>query len=132
MVDIRLKMDQIDKKSLDYLITQTKFLSSDFSQQEEKLGLLGDYITDDIANEWDWNTLCYSVNNLVEKGVLRREVIRLFVEIDKKFTDASKGGKFFSPRIWTLNGLKNDSFWEQQRIIAKKLLIELEKSKNCY
>ena len=129
---MRLKMDQIDKKNLDFLITQTKFLSSDFSQQEEKLGLLGDYITDDIANEWDWDRLCYCVNDLVEKGILKREVIRLFVEIDKKFTDVSKGGKLFSPRIWTLNGLKNDFFWKQQRIIANKLLIELEKSKNCH
>ena len=114
---------------LRFLIEKAKILSSSFEEQEKQLGFLGDYITDDIANDWDWGCLCQTVNNLLEKNVISEETKKLFVEIDKRFDEVSRKGKLFSHDIWTLDGLKKHSFWEKQRQIAQTLLKMLEEAK---
>ena len=109
-----------------YFLDKAKNLSLGYDEQE-KLSFelnMGDYFTNDMANEWlteDINIL----NELVKNKVISKKVSELYALIDNNFIEVSANGKLFKKEIWTLNALKNHAFWENQRFLAKQFINEL-------
>ncbi len=111
-----------------YFLDKAMPLSLEYEEQLKMLMsfkfYIGDYFTEDIANDWfteDINIL----NELVAKNVIKPKAIDLYSQIDKNFIEVSLNGKLYKKEIWTLEALKNDSFWKTQRTLAKQFINEL-------
>ena len=107
-----------------YLIDKAAMLSAPYEKQIAGLAALGDYLTDDIANEWIDEDV-YLLKDLAEKGIVNESVLVLYMKIVDNFTSASLGGEMYDNTIWTLSGLKSAPFWEKQRELASGLLSQL-------
>ncbi len=111
-----------------YFIDKAKPLSLEYVEQE-KLSVaiaLGDYFTDDMANEWFTDEVKV-LNKLAEKNIISKKAAVLYSMINNNFLEASPKGNLYEKGIWTLNALKKHIFWETQRTLAKQLLDELYK-----
>lgn len=111
-------------KEIDYYITKAAFLSKPFEQQYRELYMLGDYITDDIANDWLEEDISL-LEKLAKEGVVGADAVKYYQQILKNFSDVSLGGTSYDDTIWSLNGLRTHDFWNCQRNLAEKLLTEL-------
>lgn len=112
-----------------YFIDKAKNLSLEYDEQEKiafELGI-GDYFTEDIANEWFTDEVKI-LNGLAEKKSIGNQAAELYSMIDTNFIEVSLYGKFYEEEIWTLKGLKNHAFWEKQRALAKQIIKELKNS----
>ena len=61
------------------------------------------------------------MNELVEKNLINKKALELYSQIDKNFIEVSLNGKFYKKEIWTLEALKNDSFWKKTKNISKTI-----------
>ena len=116
-------MSTIDNQ-IAYLIDKAIILSLPYEKQIAGRSVLGDYLTDDIANEWIDEDI-YSLKELLTKGMVDVGVLEIYIEINDNFASVSLGNEMYDPNIWTLNGLKSDPFWEKQRKLASELLNQL-------
>ena len=117
-------MSIIDNQ-LKYLIEKAIMLSNPYEKQIVGLSALGDYLTDDIANDWideDIDLIKY----LLVKGIVHEMVLNIYVRINDNFASVSLGGEMYDKNIWTLNGLKVHPFWTHQRALSKELLFYLK------
>lgn len=106
-----------------HLIDSTQYLSLDYDVQCRKSSLPNDLIPDDIANDWEWIVTISKILN--DNGRLTNESLTLIEYIDKRFDDVSLGSIAYNEDIWTSNGLKIHSFWQEQRKLAESLLSQL-------
>lgn len=110
-----------------YLIDKAIMLSSPYEKQIVELSILGDYLTDDIANDWideDIDLIKY----LLAKGIVNEMVLDIYIKINDNFASVSLGGEMYDKNIWTLTSLKSDPFWKKQRELASELVKQLTKS----
>ena len=117
------------KLLIKYFMDKAQNLSLDYEEQEKiaiKLGL-GDYFTEDIANEWFTEDIdC--LNELLEKKHINEKVVELYSMIDNNFIQVSYNSPEDENGIWTLGALKNHQFWETQRQLARQFINELLKN----
>lgn len=114
----------IIKSQIEYLIEKSIILSNTYEKQIEGLSILGDYLTEDIANEWIDEDI-YLLKELSRKGIVDESALDIYVSINKNFASVSLGSEMYDKNIWTLAGLKSDPFWERQRKLASELLSQL-------
>lgn len=109
-----------------YFLDKAKILSLEYEDQLKMSYELdmGDYYTEDIANDWLTEDIKI-LNELVEKDLINKKALELYSQIDKNFIEVSLNGKFYKKEIWSLEALKNDSFWKKQRRLAKQFINEL-------
>lgn len=113
------------KQAVKYLIAE---LTNLIDYEDKQKSRLGDYITADIANEWEYEHFKYFLSQL-NSDIINVKKIDLGIKmLCENFSEVSISGKNFEKTIWTLDGLKNHPFWKQQRILAKELLVELGKA----
>ena len=117
------------KEQIDYYIEKASFLAKVYEQQYQELYLLGDYLTEDIANDWTVHDISL-LEEMFEHKYVSYKTIELYKEITSNFVEVSRNGMSFDDSIWTLRALKEHTFWTRQRFLAKKLLAELEKVNN--
>ncbi len=112
-----------DELLIKYFLDKANTLSLEYEEQIKKSFELymGDYFTEDIANDWLSEDIKI-LNELVEKNLINKKALELYSQIDKNFIDVSLNGKLYKTEIWTLEALKNDSFWKKQRILAKQFI----------
>ena len=117
------------ERTINFYIIQAEFLASELEEQDQSLvASLGDYFTEDIANEWNWNKPDQNdATSLVNENLVDKEYVNLYKEICDNFTNASIGKPLYDEKIWTLKGLEEHPFWEEQRRLAKELLDILNK-----
>lgn len=123
----KTEIQKIRKKDIDFYIELAKTLALSHEEQYEKLSMLNDYITNDIASDWIWNDLKNGVMQMFNQNMISNNAIDLYKEIDEKFHDISLYGATYDEEFWTLNGLKNHPLWEELRQRARELLSILEK-----
>lgn len=111
-------------QSVNYYITKARFLSMPFEQQYRELPMLGDYITDDMANDWLEEDIPF-LEELEREGAVGAGAAGCYRQILQNLSDASPGGASYEGVIWTLEGLRTHDFWDAQRKLAEKLLREL-------
>ena len=116
----------IINNQIEYLIKKSIMLSNPYEKQIVGLSVLGDYLTDDIANEWIDEDV-YLLKELLAKGIVDESVLDIYIEINDNFSSVSLGGEKYDKNIWTLPGLKSDPFWEKQRELASELFNQLTK-----
>ena len=114
------------KNQIKSLLFSTNELSN-INNNKDLINMLGDYITDDIANDWvDNPTLGMAKNLFANKNISEKEVM-IIEKIIQNFEEVSCGEKKYEKIIWTLEGLYNHPFWKKQRELAKELIVLLEK-----
>ena len=116
-------MTVIDNQ-INYFVEKAKKLSKPYIEQIEGLSTLGDYLTEDIANEWLDEDI-ELLTKLSKLDIVNGKTVDLYSEINSNFIKASSHGCYYEKVIWTLDGLKEHSFWKKQKSLAKKLLEEL-------
>ncbi len=118
----------LTENQINYYIEKAEFLSKSAEELIESLPTLGDYLTDDIANEWlDEEKVL--LKKYSDKKIISEKVAILYSQINDGFNRVSLGEAEYEPEIWTLQGLKNHPFWERQRQLARQLCEELHKIK---
>ena len=120
----------ITSRDINFYIELATNLSLDYQNQIKKLGVLGDYITNDIASDWIWKDLKTGVLQMYKQGLIHSETLNHYIKIDHMFERASYGGDLFENEIWTMHGLSNHPFWENQRYLAKQILNDLQEAKS--
>ena len=118
-------MSIIDNQ-IEYLIKKSIMLSNPYEKQIVGLSVLGDYLTEDIANEWIDEDV-YLLKELILKGIVDESVLDIYIRINDNFASVSSDGEMYDKNIWTLTGLKSDPFWEKQRKLATELVNRLTK-----
>lgn len=87
---------------------------------------LGDYFTEDIANDW-FDEDIKILNKMINDKLIGSKTIELYSKINDNFANYSLNGKLYEENIWTINALKDHMFWENQRNLAKQFINELLK-----
>lgn len=106
--------------SLNYLKMILKRLSLPFEKQYFEIEDFAKYnLVNDILSDWDNCELV--VQSLIDLKLIDKEIAMKFFQLIENF---DKNNQKY---VWSLDALKNDPFWEQQRQLAKHLLDELEK-----
>ena len=119
--------DKIPISLLNYHKNKAELLSLPYDEQVATIpSEIRWNAADDIANEWIDEDII-ELKKYVDLGFINRSVLDLYLQINQSFTDASPSGAKYESEIWTLNGMKHHSFWEQQRQLVKQLLEELNK-----
>lgn len=113
---------------IQYFINKATFLSLDYDDQKSQVSefKMGDYFTEDIANDWFEDDIKI-LNKLVNDKSISCKTIELYSMINNNFIDYSLNGKFYKENIWTIKALKEHVFWENQRNLAKQFINELLK-----
>lgn len=115
------------KEQIDYYKSKALFLSKPFALQYEELYMLGDCITDDIANDWIESDIPL-LEEMVKYGAISYKAVEFYKEILENFSIVSLNGTDYNNVIWSLDGLRSHDFWENQRSLAKKFLGEFVKT----
>ena len=108
-----------------YFIEKAKPLSLEYDEQK-KIAIdlnLGDYFTEDIANDWFTEEIS-DLRELSKNKIVTEKAVELYAKIDSNFIEVSSNDKIYS-KIWTLKGMKEHIFWQQQRELAKQFIKEL-------
>ena len=106
--------------SLNYLKMILKRLSLPFEKQYFEMEDFAKYnLVNDILSDWDNCELV--VQSLIDLKLIDKEIAMKFFQLIENF---DKNNQKY---VWSLDALKNDPFWEQQRQLAKHLFDELEK-----
>lgn len=110
------------KAELVHLIKNTQILGATFEKQEKYF--CADFMTDDIADDWD--SFAYFAINLSDQKVISDKTFQTIQKINNNFQVVSYKQPKFEEIIWTVEGVKSHPFWEEQRKLAKELLVMLE------
>ena len=116
-----------NKEQIDYYKSKALFLSKTFEQQYEELYMLGDCITDDIANDWIESDIPL-LEEMVKYEVIGYRAVEFYKQILENFSITSLNGTDYNNVIWSLDGLRSHDFWKNQRSLAKKFLGEFVKT----
>lgn len=120
------KKVEITSEIINYFREKVKNLLTPFRNLSPELGGAGDYLTEEIANEWFDEDIIF-LEELRSTNSLILNIIKLYKEINNNFFLASEGNLNYDSTIWTAEGFEHHPFWENQRILAKHLLDELDK-----
>jgi len=116
-------------KNLKYLKQMLVQLSLSY---EEQLNSASDVYKWNLPNDIvsSWENYEQVVDNLFNAKIIDKDTKDKFEAIVNNFDEASLGSERFEEIIWSLEGLKNHRFWQNQRELAKELLLVL--SRNIY
>lgn len=116
-----------NKYCLDRLKQLLKTLLFDsFTQQHMAPKEIMWNIPSDIANEWDYESIEFFVQSLVDSNIISNNIEENIQTICKNFEKVSLNGDVFDPTIWTKEGFLHHPFWVHQRKLAQQLLNELD------
>lgn len=107
-----------------YFSDKATVLASSYEGQIRDLLMLGDYLTEDIANDWTLNDINI-LEELVKEKLFSPKALDLYIQIDSNFASVSNTGELFDKNIWTLEGLRTHPFWRTQRELAQKFLNQI-------
>ena len=109
---------------INYIKEKALTLLSTESSSNSLAATLGDYLTEDIANDWirEDTGLLEEMQSL---GIISCKVTELYNEIMQNFESVSNGQPMFDASVWTLDSLVSHPFWIKQRTLAKELIGEL-------
>lgn len=102
-------------KNLDYsleyclniLKREVQNLSLNPEEYDKRLvSSLKDYLTIDIASEWEYEHFKYFIDRLLNDKKINQEIVDLFKKIISAFENVSQDIE----EIWTLEGFKNHPF----------------------
>lgn len=105
---------------INYIKEKAELLAGTNSPECDLAVTLGDYLTDDIANDWIAEDVTF-LEEMQALGIIDHNVIALYKEISLNFESVSDDAS-----VWKLESLFEHPFWIKQRRLAKKLLAELE------
>ena len=116
-------------KNLIYLKQMLVQLSLSY---EEQLNSVSDVYKWNLPNDIvsSWENYEQVVDNLFNAKIIDKDAIDKFEVIVNNFDEASLGSENYEEIIWSLEGLKNHRFWQNQRKRAKELLIILNENKH--
>ncbi len=111
-------------RTIKWLKEKSELLSSDFCKQSSMIEDFARWnLPNDIASDWDhYEMFCVPI-----KDVIDERVENLITEIGSAFDKVSLGSPYFEEIIWTMEGLEYHPFWENQRKLAKELLLVLNR-----
>lgn len=112
------------KGMLNILMQTTLFLASDYDIQRRKNPLPDEQITDNIANKWDWIVNISKI--LHSNGIITDKALSDIELVNSNFSKVSLGSKEHDSTIWTAQGLKSHTFWQEQRKLANIICSELK------
>ena len=118
-----------NSNQLQYFLRKAITLASTYEDQVSGLSVLGDYLTEDIANDWMDNDIDELLLLATQKAIPVKAV-NIYIQINCNFTKVSAGSEGFEPEIWTLTGLRNHPFWTSQRRLANDFINALLLSAN--
>ena len=107
-----------------YFSDKATVLARSYEDQIRDLLMLGDYLTEDIANDWTLNDI-KTLEELVKEKLFSPKAIDLYIQIDSNFASVSNKGELFDSNIWTLEGLRTHPFWKMQRELAQEFLNQI-------
>lgn len=110
---------------INYIKEKALLLASADSQKGDLAATLGDYLTEDIANDWIYEDKAM-LEEMQSLGIISRKVTELYNEIMLNFESVSAGQPMFDASVWTLDSLVSHPFWIKQRTLAKELVGELD------
>lgn len=110
------------KENLVHIIKNTQILGATFEKQKKYF--CADFMTDDMADDWD--SFAFFAINLNNQKVISNQTFQTINKINNNFQIVSYKQPKYEETIWTLEGLENHPFWEEQRKLAKELLVMLE------
>lgn len=109
---------------INYIKEKALLLASADLQKGNLADALGDYITEDIANDWIFEDKAM-LEEMQSLGIISCKVTELYNEIMQNFESVSAGQPMFDASVWTLDSLVSHPFWIKQRALAKALVAEL-------
>ena len=127
MFELLKERNGLSIKDIRFYAKLAEFLSLPYEEQHRELKVLGDYLTVDIAGDWAPEDSYQRFNKAYGEKIIGEDAIHLYEKINRNFHDISMDGSKYDEEIWTLKGLKDHPFWNEQRRLAKQLLDELEK-----
>lgn len=109
-------------EKLEVLINALKNIASPYEVQKK---LYPDFVclSSEIANELD--CLDFLRDEIKEDERFTENIIDELEEIDRQFISISFGEEKYNEKLWEEEAVKNDSFWQNQRNRAARLLKEL-------
>lgn len=107
-----------------YFSDKATVLASSYEDQIRDLLMLGDYLTEEIANDWTLNDI-NALEELVKEKLFSPKALDLYIQIDSNFASVSNTGESFDKNIWTLEGLRTHLFWKMQRELAREFLNQM-------
>lgn len=123
-----MKKQELDivQGSLRLLKMNLKRLSSSYKEQVASIEDFALWnLPSDIATDWD---NCEQViDSIFRANLIDQNVAKKIYSLIKNFDEVSLNGNKYDDIIWTLDGLRNHPFWENQRQLAKVVLNALEK-----
>jgi hypothetical protein len=69
-----------------------------------------------------------AVRQLAESGALSPNQVASLSAIDSKLSEMSRGGRGYSPRLWSLKGIRRSTQWAEVRRMAANALRELRRT----
>jgi len=120
-------MKTSQENSLRFLTEVYSFLSLPFLEQISKRGILGDGLTEDIAEDCLYSYLSYFFDVLEEKGKDVNQLRALAKEISEVFSTKSWGSTSYDDEFWTLQSLNKSQIWDEQRKRASEMVDILKK-----
>ena len=118
-------MDIIESSYV-YLKSNLERLSKPFEEQSRDIEDFARWnLASDIASDWENCECC--IKCLFDHGIINECINNMFMELLKKFDERSYDGSKYDESLWTVEGVKNDPFWENQRDLSRKLLTEFNK-----
>jgi len=105
---------------INYIKEKSELLANSHSTESGLAATLGDYLTEDIANDWITEDVAF-LEEMHALGIIDYAVIVLYKEISLNFKRVSDDAS-----VWKSDSLVKHPFWIKQRRLAKKLLAELE------
>ncbi len=105
---------------INYIKEKAELLANSNSPECDLAVTLGDYLTDDIANDWIAEDVTF-LEEMQALGIIDHNVIALYKKISLNFESACDDAS-----VWKSEALFEHPFWIKQRRLAKKMLAELE------
>lgn len=118
------KNETTKENCINFLKEVYSFLAMDFKSQVDSRGSLGDILTEDIAEDCDYNHLCYFISILAKyyKESVVDNIRVNAVQISETFSIKQNESEF-----WTLLSLENSEEWGVQRRRANAIVDMLTK-----
>ena len=97
-----------------HIIKNTQILGAAFEKQKKYF--CADFMTDDMADDWD--SFAFFAINLNNQKVISNQTFQTINKINNNFQIVSYKQPKYEEAIWTLEGLENHPFWEEQKKIS--------------
>lgn len=112
-------------EQINYIIEKASLLANSNLSDSEIATFLGDYLTEDIANDWIPGDIPL-LEEMQSLGIIDCHIVNLYREIMLNFESVSNVHQMLDNSIWTLHSLNTHPFWMKQRTLAIELLEKLK------